>query len=432
MSLPTTASSQRLKSEFFTAAKLGLGRAYLLAQAHPNVDFSAAIIRAALKNYAYDGQCESSRAHYLFALYQQSKQQARIRRAVLRGLAAEREDTWTLTQLVELAFLFAQKGDAAARAALYHQFSHNPTDADWVGAKEIIALDGLAGIQRVAQHFGRALAKDPTNWQDSYLLQSFQERNPAVDVWEELRQIAVQDADVGRYLQNVEATRAETAARLPSTREPLVLEEAILVPGQRALPFRVRRNLQPSQLQWLAEQLITEKRPAILENLLSVFEYTKFPLAYHPILRLAQRKPNGRYRLAELATGAVAFLHAPEIRNFALQRLARTTRPAQYTSILRSNYQAGDATLLVAVIDRFHQGHIIEQLAVSYIDIYRDNPTPECALPLVALYRKMTCGIHRADVVRLLIENNALPAWLNEELPFDSSDETQSLYQLLS
>ena len=48
---------------------------------------------------------------------------------------------------------------------------------------------------------------------------------------------------------------------------------------------------------------------------------------------------------------------------------------------------------------------------------------------LLALYAKMTYGIHRKAVVELLIASNVLPAWLNKELPFDSYAGTQELHQ---
>ena len=48
------------KSAFRYAIRLGTGRAYLVAQAHPEVDFSAYIMEAALQNFAYDGQSAPS------------------------------------------------------------------------------------------------------------------------------------------------------------------------------------------------------------------------------------------------------------------------------------------------------------------------------------------------------------------------------------
>jgi hypothetical protein len=430
---------QEAKSAFRKSVKLGTGRAYLVAQAHPEVDFSAYIIQAALQNFAYDGQSEPSRAAYLYELYCLVPQQARIRRAVLRGLATECDDTWTLTQLFELALLFAQQGDAAARKALYHRFLRNPiSGSDWAGADEIVTLDGLAGLHHIARKYGQLLAKSPEQWQDDSLITFFEERHPTVDAWVSLRQLATHDEDVRRYLHSIAATEARRdtqhlARQQSGAYETPSLASLIERPHNAYVRGALkRREIEPADLKQLADRLLTEQNPAVLENLLYLFSQLKFPLGHAPILALARQKPGGRYRTVEFATDALAHLQAPEVREFALQKLSRTTRPGQYTSILRSNYQAGDAALLTSLVERFHNEHTIETLAASYTAIYEANSTPECADPLLALYAKMTCGIHRQEVVKLLIANGVLPAWLNEELPFDSYQKTRLLHQPLA
>lgn len=55
-------SVNTLKKAFLQSARLGMGRADVLATDNPDVDFSAAIIEVALKNFAYDRQAEGSRA----------------------------------------------------------------------------------------------------------------------------------------------------------------------------------------------------------------------------------------------------------------------------------------------------------------------------------------------------------------------------------
>ncbi|MDQ2769964.1 MAG: hypothetical protein M3Y54_05625 [Bacteroidota bacterium] len=426
-------NTSSLKSSFRRAIRCGTGRAYLLAQAHPGVDFSSAIIEVSLKNFAYDGQSEPSRAPYLYELYSKSAQQARIRRAVLRALATEQDDTWTLTQLFALALLFAQHGDTAARQALYYRFLTRPiAGCDWAGAVEIMTLDGLEGLKYIARKFGQALARNPEGWQDDHLIVAFQEQYPAVDAWAELQQLAGQDEDVRRYLEYVQATRELRAApRKPQPQNQPGLNDLLQSASRAYGRFALRRAaLKPAEIQQLAERLLTEQNPKVRENLLHVFTRIKFPLAYQPILALARQKINRQNRLTtQYALEALQHLHAPEIRAFALQRLAATTRPGWYTALLVSNYQAGDAALLTSLVARTHDEHMLEMLAGSYTAIYRINKTPECAAPLLALYQKMTCGIHRQKVVALLIENEVLPAWLNEELPFDSYAETRLLHQ---
>jgi len=215
------ATTRNAKSAFSHAIKLGTGRAYLVAQAYPEVDFSPYIIQAALKNFAYDGQSEPNRAAYLYELYCLVPQQARIRRAVLRGLATERNDTWALTQLFRLTRLFAQQGDAAARKALYRQFLRNPIQgSDWAGADEIITLDGLAGLHYIARKYGQYLARHPNDWQDDGPIEFLQRQDPALNVWAELRQWADADADVWRYLRNVKNTLASQAYYQASRPQP--------------------------------------------------------------------------------------------------------------------------------------------------------------------------------------------------------------------
>lgn len=427
-----TANTSRLKSDFLHSIKLGTGRAILLAQANPEVDFSPQIIKAMLKNFSYDGQSESSRAPYLYELYCLSAQPARIRRAVLKGLATEQRDTWTLTQLFKLALLFARQGDVKARRAIYHRFLNHPIDgSDWAGSDEIMKLDGLEGLFYIVRKFGRALAKDPDDWQDGSVVYSFQKKCPAIDAWAELRQLAEQDEDVRRYLQYVEASRTNQATY---ERPPVPTDLEELLRRRRPHRFFLRsalkkRGLEPHEIHQLAERLLTEQNPWVRENLLNVFTVFKFPLACQPILALARQKPRPQSRLTEFALGALQYLAAPEIREFALQKLPTTTWPASYTNLLVSNYQAGDAALLTALVGRFHNEHIIESLAISYTKIYQANPTPECAAPLLALYHKSNCGMERHEVVKLLLENSVLPAWVNEEIAFDSDAETRLLHQ---
>ncbi|WP_305014048.1 hypothetical protein [Hymenobacter mellowenesis] len=195
--------------------------------------------------------------------------------------------------------------------------------------------------------------------------------------------------------------------------------------------FALRRKaLQPPEIQQLAERLLTEENPVVRRNLLHIFTRVKFPLDYRPILALARQKMTSGNRLAtEYAIEDLQHLRAPAIRAFALQRLASTTQPGRYAGLLVSNYEPGDAALLTALVGRFHNEHTVEALAVSCVDIYRANPTPECAAPLLALYHKMNCGLHRKEVVQLLLENDVLPTEVNEEIAFDSFLPTRQLHR---
>jgi hypothetical protein len=71
----------------------------------------------------------------------------------------------------------------------------------------------------------------------------------------------------------------------------------------------------------------------------------------------------------------------------------------------------------------------IHALVHSYIAIYAANKTKECKQPPEALYDRLTCGIHRADIIKILIENNVLPKRIKRELPFDSYSEIREIFK---
>jgi len=79
------------------------------------------------------------------------------------------------------------------------------------------------------------------------------------------------------------------------------------------------------------------------------------------------------------------------------------------------------------VAKKIKDKNIIEALAASYIEIFKANKTKECKAPLEELYDKMNCGIHRKELVEVLIENNVLSDELREEIKHDSYLETRKL-----
>src|SRR4051812_18417061 len=89
------------KLAFRNSIRRGTGRAHLMAIQNDGSDYSREIISACVRNYSYDGQCESSRGSYLYGIIKVHRKEERIKRAVLKALANETRDTWTLTQLFD-------------------------------------------------------------------------------------------------------------------------------------------------------------------------------------------------------------------------------------------------------------------------------------------------------------------------------------------
>src|SRR5262245_30698762 len=164
-------SRMTIKQQFSDAVQRGTGEAWLILQNHPTINFSGELIKAAIKNYAYDAQAEGSRAVYVSALIALSKHQDKIQTTILQALATEQKDTWSLVQLFDLATIFAKQGNQAARKAIYSRFYKKVIPgADWCGYTAILELDGLEGLKYIAATIGKAMEKDAEIWADSSII----------------------------------------------------------------------------------------------------------------------------------------------------------------------------------------------------------------------------------------------------------------------
>jgi len=418
--------SKSIKQTFRSSIRRGTGEAHLIMHSNPTIDFSNDIIKASLTNFAYDGQSENSRALYLSELIALSNQQDKIRNAILQGLATEQNDSWTLTQLFDLVKIFAQRGDTGARAAIYDRFLNHPIDnADWIGFKEILELGGLDGLKYIADKFGKMLEKNPDDWQDNMIIGHFQDNNPKINAQEELEKASKENCFIKIYLDKIKETEenANNYQREIINYKDIIEEVLLFKPYIRLW----KRELTDTDISKVANQLLTEKNKSNQEKLLYVFTYFKFPFDSEFILQLAKQKPNSKDRIVEFAIGALQFLKSDNIRHFALDKLQTAKRPAELTNILIANYKSGDNKLLATLARKHKDEHIIENLASSFIDIYKANKTTECKEPLEEIYNKMNCGLHRNGIIEVLSDNKVLSDKIKQELKFDSNEETRQL-----
>ena len=417
----------KIRRQFFDSLKRGTGEAFLLAQDNPEIDFSPYIIKGIVKNYAYDGQSEGDRAQYIYDLISLSKKKGEIRKAVLRGLAAERKDTWTLTHLFALAKIYAQKGDDELRQAIYDRFLYNPIDgSDWVGYSEILELGGFQGLLYISEKYGTWLGESPDRWVDDHIIKNFQDDNPQIKVLQELDKAARTNPHVKIYLDCIQKTEACRKPNITDIEKYSdIVDEALNI--KYFAIRRRRKGLSEFELAQIAKRLLEERSMVNQEKLLAVFCIFKFPFDSSFILRLAKQKFSKKCRISEFATCALKHLKAKNIRNFALKRIMKAQKPNLYADILVSNYENGDSRILTAVARKFKNKDIVECLAASYIAILKSNKTKECKEPLEELYGKMNCGIHRLALVEVLIENDVLSEKLREEIRYDSYPETREL-----
>ncbi|MBK6610105.1 MAG: hypothetical protein IT272_09220 [Chitinophagales bacterium] len=416
-----------IKRQFFNSLKRGTGEAYLIAKNNPTIDFSNQIIKGALNIFAYDGQCEGNRAQYIYDIISVSKKKDKIRKAILQGLATEKNDTWNLTHLFALAKLFAERNDTEAKRAIYDRFLTNPIEgSDWVGAYEILELDGLNGLFYVAEKFGKHIEQNPDDWQDDWIITHFQEENKSIKVYEELKKKAKTNKFIRIYLDNIKRTKSsQKRHKTKPTKYKDIIDEVIN--SKPRISFVRKRKLFHEEVNQVAKQLINEADKVNIEKLLDIFDFYKFPYDNQIILDFAKQKRTSKNRIVENAVEALKHLKSKDIRDFAIDKIKNSKNPIDFLEILTSNYKSGDFKLLSEIADNTNNEHKIEQLAGTYTDIFKANQTKECKQPLEILYNKMNCAIHRKGIVEILIKNKVLSDKIKSEILFDSDLETRNL-----
>lgn len=417
-----------IKRRFRSSIKRGTGEAHLIMQNNPTVDFSSDIIKASLKNYAYDGQSEGSRVLYISELIGLSKQQDKIRQAILIGLATERSDTWALVQLFDLATVFAKQGHKDAKRAIYKRFFKKIINgSDWCGYDSIIALDGLDGLKYIASTIGKTLVKNPGDWQDDMIIRHFQDENPNLDAKKELEKASIDDKYIRIYLDNIQRTEAKRENYQPPVFNLDTLRERIENSKFIYIPPSFTKSLSDKEKEIIADELLAEKDKLRIGKYLSIFSRIKFPYDYKVLLKYAKTRVNNNNRIAEWAVESLKFFSGDDIRQFALDKLKSTKSPSTFTKLLINNYRQGDSVLLKSIADKCKSDNSVHNLVYSYVDIFKVNKTKDCKEPLEAIYDKLTCGIHRADIIRILIENNVLSSQIESEIKYDCSEETRGI-----
>src|SRR3989339_851106 len=373
-----------IRQRFKSAIRRGTGETHLIMMANPKMDFSSDITKAALINYAYDSQSEGSRSDYVFELIELSKQKEKIKKKILDKLLNEKEDTWALDQLFDIAALFAKQG--------------------------------------------KIFEKDSEEWEDSFMVDFFQEDNPEIKVYDELEKAAIDNKYIRLYLETIKKNKFKRAERKKPVYNYQTVKDRVDKNVMVPLPPVYAKDLSDSDIEKLADDFLKSKTRTKQEKYLRVFDRVKYPLDFKDLLTQAKRPYSSKDRLVEYAVNSLRYFTNQEIREFALEKLnGNISRPDIYTNLLIGNYKDGDSELLTKIVNKARNEHQIHDLVFSFVDIFQANKTVDCKKPLMALYNKLTCGLHREDIVRIMIENKVLPDKIREEIKYDSLDSTREL-----
>ncbi len=420
----------KTQQQFRQSIRCGTGRAFLLMKKHSEVNFSNEIYKASIKAYAYDTQSEGDRTDYLiqFIKLLPEKQLNSLKQKIIKRLFKENDDTWSLLQLFNLAGYFAIE-DTIAKEQIYKRFKQTPIkDSDWLGTDIILKIDGVEGMIKIADHFGKRLSKYENECQDDWLVNNFDRENPKANIKERLRKESKNNPYIAKYLAEIKSTRQKWN-KYKSKKKKWSLDtiiEHILNDEKRAPMRSAIAKLKKSELKKIGKMLKSNTNFNQIEKVLYLFSIVKYPFELNDLKKYIKKKYPRSIR--EYAFKALSFEADAELRNEAISRLPKTRTPYMYLNLLKLNYKEGDSKTITSVINNFVDEHVIETIAISLCEVYKANKTKDCKKPLLALYNKMNCSIHRNSILKILNKNKVLPKKVLNEMRYDCNGDTRNLY----
>jgi len=421
-----------IKQQFKRSIKCGTGEAYFILKKNPTINFNKIILDAAKNNYAYDGQSEGNRAEYIVRLIDLCNQKEEIETELIKELNRTNDYTWNVDQLFGINAIFAKRGNDKAKKAIYKRYRKNKFESDWLGQEEIVHLDGFDGLKIIAETRGKSLEKNKDDWEDSFFVDWFQEENPKLEVYKELKKTARRNKFIKEYLQTILKNKKKSKTKTKRVR--ITYKQVSKNIDQiKTVPISPRgiRELTELEIKKLANDFLIESNPEKQEKYLRIFSRRKYPFDYKPILEIAKGKNKKNTRIVEFACESLKYFQGKDIRQFALEKLELTNKPSDYLYLLVSNYENGDAKLLSKISAKHKNQDVVHDLVYGLIEIYKNNEVKECRKPLELIYSKMTCGIHRHELLEIMHNNNAITKRIFKELEFDSYDEINKLYRTI-
>lgn len=428
---------RRLSREEFTSAlQRGQGRTFLYAREYGLHDVADLLFEACLHDQAYDRQCEDSRAKWLLDMFQGTPEHKRFTSSILTALATE-TDTYDLLQLCELAALMATRGDEEAHSALLSRVMQQSagTDDNWVGASELVKVEGVDAVVRLARNYGTLLLIDPDE-EPPPLAQLYDDDVP-IEARNTLEELSSADPKIRAYWEYNLRDEAHTPYSKEKHRErirreyPLqkILEDAAAEVGEYpGYYLSFGRAATQEELETVFNRLIAEPNEQVCLRLLWVFRRVELP-SIHP--RLWEFVKSSNEQLRNAAFTALAQINDSSVGEFARQKLKSGESIEENSELLDlfvHNYQPGDGNIIWPATQKVKlESENIHWIGLSILNICDANEAPDLFEALKWVYENGPCSICRKSAVEHMIKLKLIEPEVIEECLFDADEDLQKV-----
>ncbi len=431
------------EAEFASAFAKGLGRAKIQVNNYGLDNVVDIVLDACVHDRANAPQCESSRAAWLFEMFDHSPYDEKFRTAILFALENETE-VWDVLQLCELAKEMAAHGDDNARLSLKRrvfELAGKASDHESFGANEWIKLEGLDGFLELAVVYGNRLLKSPNEWvpDDLYIFYD----NADFDWRDALVHHAKDDPSIEAYLRFLEKrgmfNRPPASSRREMGRKRYTERIRNKYPIERIVA-NARNHVYDypghytsfghvatkEELQDIYTLLMNEVDEAALVRFLWIFRRASLPRINATVLNWA-RGMNGQLRSA--AIDALARIKDPQVHELArekVQALAIIGDDCSSLDLFTHNYQSEDAqTIMQALSSIEPQTWEIHTLGRSIMQLSEQHRDPALADALKWGYENTPCSDCRERLIKELDKIGKLDESLLKECLFDAVEDTR-------
>jgi hypothetical protein len=415
--------------EFEGWLRKGIGRAVLYLKTHNSKPHLEASLHACTHNLAYDSQCESSREQYLKDLIQASGEEEFFRDGLMLVLAAEMIDTdqIDLDQIIAVARMFAERGDAAIKNAMYRAVGRAGFERAGSCYTDLIALDGIHGLVVASERFP-ATTPDDDLWVVNTLLTALEDRDGS-----DSANAAIEEASRQRPALKtlVERARRVSGAGVGAGESPRLDYLSLKLAIRKESKFRNLigwgRTARVEELEMAADDLIEETDRNRLLTYLSIIRRAQFPSSINKVLELAE---SGDGRISRAAINVLAQISDSRIRELLPKLMYIPERRRDAVELMISNYYEGDFQRIEESLrETRDDADCLHDLGIGVHHLLAVHCPPTAVNSLVLLYENGPCSLCRGEFVEKLIALELIPQWMREECRFDADPDTRKLVQ---
>ncbi|MCG3129450.1 MAG: hypothetical protein FLDDKLPJ_00177 [Phycisphaerae bacterium] len=438
------------REQFADGLAKGQGRARMHIERHGAMGMEDLIVDACLHNKAYDGQIESDRADALADLICDEVLERRVVTAVVEHLLSPPPDDWhwNVPHQLQLAMHLARRGHQAARDVLYRVFRRSDRGSiacypDWLGAEQIIQLDGREGMLWIARQIAPSLRADRDLYPPTELVGTYDDKYGKGQARLVLTEASAGSRDVRYFRRRMQLAGAFAGDDDESTGGLHVLDDVrnpwLTFTGEEIIEW-IKTNTTEERHWWkfrrwaasaprleiqkVVDDVHTCDDPEALRLLLGTIHSRDFPEVIPRIIGLAdsEHKP-----LRWAAVHVLAEYSDSRVRQFAEVCLALRRLDSGELRLFTKNFQPGDAVRIEAALYVPADSDHLHRICADVLDVFGDNPVPESANCLLFTYQHTPCSNCRHSAVRLLLLANIAPVWVIEECRYDSDQATRNL-----